>query len=467
MTAAGRWAMNWSRANRLPGLSRRAFNEPRRAPVAVAGLALLGVALGLGGQASAAHGGASPPEGVPAVALSSSWSCAGATAGAGSLAAGRVLVDNAGSVSLAGSLRLVAEDGQARQLAFSVPAARQLSLPETLAGKARGEWAAAFVELYGGMGSVYQKVSTRWGSSVEPCIAQASSKWYFAGGSVLRNATLELSLANPYPAAAVVDVSFATNEGPEQPLGFQGVVVPARGLAVLNVGAALRQRADIATQVTTSSGLVAAFETFRVARPPAGAAALGTPGALNPALASQGVALSAGMQPSSTWWWAAAGEEGRTTEIYQLYNPGSTPARAVLQILPGGKGTGSSHSFTVAPASLAAVTTNGASWALPGVAYSAHVYSSQPLVAEREAIGPGISLAPGTAKASTRWLATPSLHELYSPFGGVVSVYGRPALDLAAGGRGDLTPAPGTPPVISGSSPLVLEGPAVPLRPGS
>jgi hypothetical protein len=437
---------------------------PLRAPVAVAGAVLLAVALGLGPGPQAAKVTGGPQEGdAPAVALSSSWSCAGATAGPGSLAAGRLVVDNAGSSPLASSVRLVAEDGQARLLELSVPAGQELQVPEVLLGRARGEWVGALVELYGGMGSVYQKVSTPWGSSEAPCATSAGPSWYFAGGSVLRNAAVEISLLDPYPSAAVVDVSFVTNEGPEQPLAAQGVVVPARGIAVLNVAALLRQRADIATEVTASSGQVAAFETFRVARPPAGAPPLGSLGALNPVLPAPGVALSAGTTPSNSWWWPAAGEEPDGTESYQVYNPSEVPARALLQLMPGSKGAGSTYGFTVAPASLVEVTTNGQPWALPGVSYAARIRSSEPLVVEREVLGPGVSLIPGLVAASRRWLATASRHAIYSPAGGEVAVYGRATLDLAPGGLGSVTPAPGTAPVISSSSEVLVAGPAVPL----
>jgi len=440
--------------------------EPLRAPVAAAGIALLAVGLGLsqaGGTGLAVPRGGGAQGAAPAVALSSSWSCAGATAGPGSLAAGRLSVDNAGSSSLAASVRLVAQDGQARTVALSVAPGQQVQVPETLPGRARGEWVGALVELYGGMGSVYQKVSTRWGSSEAPCATSASGSWYFAGGSVLRNAALEISLVDPYPAAAVVDVSFATTEGPEQPLASQGVVVPARGLAVLNVGALLRQRAGVATQINASSGRVAAFETLRVQHPPLGAPPLGTAGALNPVLEASGVALSAGVQPSTSWWWPAAGERAGSTESFQVYNPGRTPGRAVLQLLPGGRGVSSSYSFTVPPAGFVTVKTNGQPWALPGVAYAAHISSDVPVVAERESLGPGVSLTPGEVEAWERWLATPAPHAVFSPSGGGVAVYGRTALSLSAGALGNLTPAPGTAPIISSSSPVFLAGPAVPL----
>jgi hypothetical protein len=465
---------------RQPGSN--ATKEPRRLPVLVAGVTLVAAAAAFTGTST--H--RSPAAGaVPAVALSSSWSCAGGTAGRGSLAAGQLLIDNAGAADLHASVRLVAENGQALSVGVSVPAGKGVTVPEKLPGPAAGEWTGALVQLYGGMGSVYQEVSTHQGFSVAACEPSASPEWYFAGGSVLRNAALELSLVNPYPQAAVVDVSFATNEGDEQPLAFQGVVVPARGLSVLNVAAALRQRLDIATTVTARTGEVAAWETQRVAPPPAGAPLAGTPGALNPVLRVPGVALTLGARAGShQWWWAGGGEGAGLTETYQVYNPGTAPAHVVLQLLPGGKGTGSSYSWTVGPDSLSAVTTNGQPWALPGITYAARVASTAPVVAVRAvqddiprtgppSSGRGISFEAGEVQPAQRWLvASGGRVATFSARGASVSVYERLGGQLLrtlgarlAPSQHTFFPLPGVSHalLVEGSAPLMVSGTAVAL----
>ena len=465
-------------------------------PLIVAGAVLLAGVSFLAGGAARRHVASAVSE----VALSSSWSCAGTTAGGGSLAPGELVIDDAGATPLEASVRLVAQDGESRSIGVSVPAGSGVRVPESFAGPASGEWAAALVELYGGMGSVYQEVHTRTGSSMGACSPAASADWYFAGGSVLRNAALELSLVNPYPAAAVVDVSFATNEGEEQPLALQGVVVPARGLAVMNVGAALRQRLAIATMVTARTGEVVAWETERVARAPTGAAlppgaassatalnpalsnpALSNPALLNPALPVAGVALTLGSgQRSRSWWWADGGEPAGVTETYDVYNPGTAPAHVNLELLPGGKGTGSNFSWTVGPASLSAVTTNGHPWALPGVAYAAHVTSTVPVVAVRsvQAGAPspvrGIASQLGLVQGARRWLvAGGSDMEAFSASGGSVFVFERSGghlqrtegVSLAANGHVSfLLPGAGHTFVVEGSAPIMVSGQAVALR---
>lgn len=457
------------------------MSEPRRLPLVIAGAALLaGVSVLAGGKARL-----QAPNAVSLVALSSTWSCAGTTAGGGSLAPGQLVIDDAGATPLKASVRLVAQDGESRSIGLSVQAGGGVSVPESFAGRASGEWAAALVELYGGMGSVYQEVHTRTGSSMGACSPAASPDWYFAGGSVLRNAALELSLVNPYPAAAVVDVSFATNEGEEQPLALQGVVVPARGLAVMNVGAALRQRLAIATMVTARTGEVVAWETERVARPPRGAAlprgADTSATALNPALPVPGVALTLGSREESrSWWWADGGEPAGVTETYDVYNPGTAPAHVNLELFPGGKGTGSNFSWTVGPASLSAMTTNGHPWALPGVAYAAHVTSTVPVVAVRsvQAGAPspvrGIASQLGLVQGAKRWLvAGGSDMEAFSASGGPVFVFERmdghlqrtEGVSLAANGHVSfLLPGASHTFVVEGSAPIMVSGEAVALR---
>lgn len=429
--------------------------------------------------------------GAPQVALSSSWSCAGGTAGRGSLVPGQLLIDNAGASALDASVRLVAQDGESRSVGVLVRAGSGVSVPESFGGPASGEWTAALVELYGGMGSVYQKVRTATGSSVQACSPDASATWYFAGGSVLRNAALELSVVNPYPAPAVIDVSFATNEGEEQPLGVQGVVVPARGLAEVNVGAVLRQRLAIATTVSARTGDVVAWETQRVARPPARPPAVAkrtraearseaTAAGLNPTLPVAGVALSLGSTAASrSWWWADGGEPVGVTETYEVYNPASTPASVDLELLPGGKGTASNYSWTVAAESISAVTTNGHPWALPGSAYAAHLTSSTPVVAERSvragAPSPerGIASQPGLVQGARRWLVAGGADmEAFSASGGSVFVFERSGVQLqrtegvSLGANGHvsfLLPGQGHSFVVEGSAPIMVSGQALPL----
>ena len=363
------------------------------------------------------------PSSVPAAALSSSWFCAGATESPDSVAAGELLFANAGRQAITGTMDLVSQTGYQTSLPVSLPGGSTDTIEEVLpglAGSNSDHWVGAMVTLYGGLASVSQVVTTPHGSASQPCASAAAAHWYFADGATLRNAWEEISLLNPYPFAAVVDLSFTTEQGREQPLAFEGVVVGPHGLTVLNLGSHLRRRQHIAVTVTARTGDIVAFETEIVTHPPAGAPPLGAPGAVNPVVPVPGITLMLGStQTSTSLWWPNAGEGPGLTESYAVYNPGPTTARLALSLVPGqaGGGLGSSSQLTVGPYGSAFITTNNQPWALPDIAYVAHLRSTNgtAVVAERLALASppsperGLAALLGQAQAADEWLVTGGL----------------------------------------------------------
>ncbi len=383
--------------------------------VLVAGLALGDTGV-VGRSAQAAE--LQAPSQAPAVALSSSWFCAGATVSNGGAAPGELVVANAGSQSLTGSVRLVSHSGRQEKLKVTVPAGATSTLEEqfpSVHGGPGAPWVGALVTLYGGMASVSQLVRSPEGVSSQPCASSASAHWYFVDGETLRNAIEEISLVNPYPAVAIADLSFTTEYGQEEPVTFEGVVVPADGLTVLNLGSHLRRRVKIAVTVSVRTGQVAAFQTELVTPPPPGAPLVGGNGGLNPAAPNAGATLTLGSsEPATSWWWPEGADGGGLTESYVFYNPGRRAATLRLSLISQGAGTGlgSSTEVTVGPYATAEVTTNGQPWALPGVAYAAHLVSTNgvPVVAERSLVGSppsperGLGVLLGQDQPADRWL---------------------------------------------------------------
>ena len=174
--------------------------------------------------------------------------------------------------------------------------------------------------LYGGMASVSQVISTPEGSASQPSASAASTHWYFVDGATLRNASDHISLLNPYPVDAIADLSFTTDQGQEDPAAFEGVLVPADGVTVVNLGSHLRIREHIAVTVTARTGQVVAFETELVTRPPSGANFEGPHQGLNPAAPVDGVTLALGAtQPSTSWWWPAGSDgNGLSGKLHRL-----------------------------------------------------------------------------------------------------------------------------------------------------
>jgi len=351
-------------------------------------------------------------------ALSSSWSCAGATAGPASTAPGTVVLDNSGPQPLTAEVQLVGTGGQGRDMSVVVPAGGTRRVAERLPG---APWVGALVTFYGGMALAVQQVSTPHGVASQPCAARASAHWYFPEGATLRNADEYVALLNPYPLDAVADLSFFTEQGPEQPAAFQGVVVPAHGLVELDLRSHLRRRQHIALSVSTRGGGIVAFETEVVSPVPPGAPLLGSKGAPDPVLPVAGAELLLGASaPSVSWWWPQGADGAGLHEAYVVYDPGPRPARVRLDLVamgvPGASASAGSTQLVVAPGSATLLTTNGEPWALAGAAYSVHLQSlnGAPVVAERALTAGAPSAERGRASIlgegtpATSWLVPPS-----------------------------------------------------------
>ena len=381
-------------------------------------LVVLGSSWGQPGATTAPASAAPQPSSAPVVAISSSWFCAGATEYPASVAAGTLVFANPGPSPVVGSVQLVTQLGYRRTVAVEVPERGLVSLPETLPGlpgSSSDHWVGALVTLYGGLVSVNQVLSTVRGSTSQPCASSAARQWYFPDGATLRNAWDEISLLNPYPQLAIADLSFTTELGREEPMDFQGIVVPAQGLTVVDLGSHLRRRQHIAVTVSARTGEVVAFQTEIVTAPPAGAPPRGTPGAMNPAVPVPGVTLVLGSSgPAPSLWWPAGGEGPGLTESYAVYNPNGAPSRLQLELRSASGARGAS-ALNLGPYGSTFLTTNGSPWALPGVLYAAHLVSTNGVgvVAERFVMsappspGRGLAVLLGESQAASQWSITP------------------------------------------------------------
>lgn len=424
----------------------------RRLPaVAVLGTGLvLGLVLGHGG---ARRAGAPPAivvgsAAAPADALSSSWFCAGATDARKGVANARLLVTNAGHRSLQARIRIVSDRSAARTLTVPVGPAASVLVPEALAGGA--PWVGATVQLDGGQASVEQETSGPLGPTVEACATTSSRTWYFAAGQTLVNATSTISLLNPDAAPAIVDLSFTTDQGEEQPGGFQGLIVPPGGLVEVPLGSHLRRRRFIATTVRATAGAVVAWKTDVVEQPAKGAVLLGTAGArsplADPASPYPSVTDVLGApSPATRWWWPDGATGAGTVEQYEVYNPGAVTARVALSVALD-QGSAEPFTLTVGPGQVATLPTSAAARIPAGVAYAASLRSLNgvPVVAERTVeaarpAAPGSAELLGATEPAHRWLVgAPRVgwdHQLVLT---VAGTSGKPAVvtvDQLVGGR--------------------------------
>jgi hypothetical protein len=418
----------------------------------VAALAAVLVAGGLIDRA----GGAAPapavapiqpvPVAAPAQALSSSWFCAGATddhhrgqANPGPVP-GAVVIANSGLGTASGLVTLVPSQGSPVRVPVSVDPDSRTTVKEDV--RAGAPWIGAIVDIDAGAVAVEQEIDGPSGRSATPCATAGSSQWYFATGATLINAAVTLSMLNPYSTDAVVDLSFTTDQGLEQPQEFQGVVVAPGQLVTVNLGDHLRRRRAIATTITARSGRLVAWKTDVVSQPTPGEAVLGTAAATaafaDPAAAIAGVTVTLGMAaPALSWTWADGHAGNGVDERYVIYNPGTGAAEVRLS-LDLDQGVAEPFDLSVGPEQVITVVSSQEVRIPPGVNHAAVLQSINgvPVVAERTvaAASPsswtGLGELPGGRVAASRWLLAAGMADRHHD--GIVVVYNPGSAPVAA-----------------------------------
>lgn len=388
---------------------------------------IVGVAavLAAGGLAdrSGGHPGPPPvpasqpvPVAAPASALSSSWFCAGATGTSNGPAAGQLVIANAGAVSLSARVRLVPSSGAGRTESLVVAPRSSLTVDESLA--AHPAWIGAVVDLDGGAAAVDQVVHGPLGQAATPCATAGSQQWYFASGQTLVNAADTMTLLNPYPTDAVVDMTFTTEQGVEAPGDFQGLVVPAGALLSVDLRSHLRRRQQIATTVRARTGRVVAWSTEVVSPPSSGEAVLGAPAnpsnptSADPAAPAAGVVVTLGAPSTGRMWTWPNGQAGNgLDERYVIYNPSTRTAKVSLSVVLD-QGRAEPFSLTVGPRAVTTIVSDSEARIPPGAGHTASLRSTNGVgvVATRDlvAVPPsslrGVADLPGARVAAASWL---------------------------------------------------------------
>jgi hypothetical protein len=318
----------------------------------------------------------------------------------------------------------------------------------------------AAVDLDGGGAAVEQVVQGPQGFSVSPCWTSGSQRWYFAEGTTVPGAGMLVAILNPYPEDAIVDLSFASEQGHEAPSDYQGVVIASRRLVVVDVGVHLSLRQQLAATLSARTGRVVAFETQVVGPPPPSAS---PPAAPSPPPAP-GLALTLGVPaPATVLWWPDGLASDGVGETYRIYNPGAAEAHVQLSLALD-QGSAEPFDITVAPGDTTAVVANAESRIPKGVAHAATlrslngvgVIAVRSVTAAAPSPRSGRAVMNGSGRSARRWLlaggsAAPSLDEwvvVYNPGpaparvsviglagGGTLALEGLQDLPVAAGRR--------------------------------
>jgi hypothetical protein len=343
------------------------------------------------------------PTAAPERALSSTWFCAGGTGTPSGRADATVIVANPTRRDLDGTLTVTPATGEAKSVPLTVPA-RSRTITR-LGDVVAADFVAATVDLDGGGAVVEHQVTGPLGTSVAPCAATGSSRWYVADGSTARDDTMLLALYNPFPEDAIVDLSFSTDEGRAVPAGFQGLVVRGGGLGIVDVGLHVRRRDRVAATVEARSGrLVVDRIQLRAG---------GTPRSLSLALAAP--------SPGERWWFADGLVADGVVERFSIYNPTAEEAAVSLDIVADAVGSSGDAAaqvsvepfdLTVPPRQRIDLVANDEERVPKGVAHAASVTSLNgvPVVVERSinASPPagrlGISEELGARRLASRWV---------------------------------------------------------------
>ena len=196
---------------------------------------------------------ASAPAASPTDALTSTWYCPAGTAHGG-FADSSVVVFNPSARRLHGFVDVIGSDGNRGSHSLTVQPRQRVTV--SLDEIQRSAYVAATVRLDGGGAVVEHVTSGPVGDAVGMCASSASTRWYVPEGATTRSAQLVYALFNPFPDDAIVDMTFATEQGRDAPAAFQGIVVPANGLVPLDVGAHVRRRAHVSAAIHARRGRI-------------------------------------------------------------------------------------------------------------------------------------------------------------------------------------------------------------------
>jgi Family of unknown function (DUF5719) len=151
------------------------------------------------------------------------------------------------------------------------------------------------VETLGGPAAVSHVLEHGDDVGVESCTRTAAADWYFASGTTVDGSQHDLLLFNPFGDDAIVDVSFVTDSGMQEPAGLQALVVPRRSRVTIPVQDSVLRQTRVAAHVHARTGRVVAEQTQIF------------DGVAIDGADRNGIVLSAGATAPSTVWRIAGG----------------------------------------------------------------------------------------------------------------------------------------------------------------
>jgi hypothetical protein len=343
-------------------------------------------------------------------AIASSWYCGGGTATGDGEAELSLLLANDDRRGAVAEVTFLGAVGQEATTTVEVPAHGRARLKASEHLKA--DWVGAIVEVRGGRVGVDREVTGPLGFDASSCSAVASDRWFVPSGSTLRGADETLTLFNPFPDAASVSISFATDTGSRTPRSLRALAIPGRSVRTVDLGELITNRSAIATTVSARSGRVVVdrVQTYDGTGDPLTAA--------DGASAPEGL-VSTPASPVRAPRWIFPGarvSSGVTTQI-AIYNPGAKTAEIDVALTyqePKRNPEIEPIAVTIRPREQAVVTLDD----VPGILLDEDLWvdvrslDGVPVVAERlsffndPAPRRGATATAGSPIAATRWMVT-------------------------------------------------------------
>ncbi|HJM29003.1 MAG TPA: hypothetical protein QF776_10190 [Acidimicrobiales bacterium] len=212
--------------------------------------------------------------------LSATWYCVSGTVGGSGIADHEILIGNPSNspanstiivIPVLAPKQLTTDDGvmggdekpETLQLTsvtteITTPERSMTSITLSEIEGVNGEYAAAFIQSDVGSLIVEHRLSGLVGTSQAPCASNASVEWNFASGTTRTGVREIISVFNPFPDNAVLDIAFTADGRTRRPEAYSGLVLPPGNLLPIDITDVVTLAATVGARVETRIGRIIA-----------------------------------------------------------------------------------------------------------------------------------------------------------------------------------------------------------------
>ncbi len=381
----------------------RALFARWRRPIAIAGLAAVLAGPVVVDRLVDRPDGAPPariasvnPAGTPLGSGASTWFCASGRTTAENLPDLTVTIANLNDIEVPGRITWYSEEIGREPIVEPLLAGGNsrvdVAAPPSVAGGA----IAALVEFDAGGVAAEHRINGPYGGASALCTSDAGARWITADGATTIDATTTLSVFNPFPEDALLDVRFVTERGAALPAALQGISIAAQSVQQIDVGAFVRRRKRVAAIVRARIGRVVVERVT----------------AFDGSGTEKGVTISPATGAASPTWYFASGRTSSVLqERYSLFNPTRQTVTAVIDVLIDGVAGVEPFEIDIPPMDVAELVPGSESRIARNTGYSVVVTTDDgtDIVVERsvDARGKfrrGFASSPGVVAPAETWI---------------------------------------------------------------